>query len=60
MNARRILAAAISTVALLAVNVGMADSASAKSTSWGVDGSSQTSSTSWGTDGKLRGSTSWG
>lgn len=51
MNVRRIVAAVVSTVALLAVNVGIADSAAAKSTSWGIDGKtsqSQTSSTSWG------------
>jgi hypothetical protein len=51
MKFRRIIAAAVSTVALLAVNVGMADSASAKGTSWGVDAKSQkihTSGTSWG------------
>jgi hypothetical protein len=38
MNVRRIIAAAISTVALLAVNVGMADTASAKGSSWNVGG----------------------
>ena len=38
MNVRRIIAAAVSTVALLAVNVGMADSASAKGHHWSVVG----------------------
>ena len=36
MNVRRIIAAAISTVALIAVNVGVADTASAKGSQWGV------------------------
>lgn len=51
MNVRRIVAAVVSTVALLAVNIGVADSAAAKGTSWGVDGktsTSQTAGTSWG------------
>ena len=54
MNARRIIAAAISTVALVAVNIGIADSASA-GTSWGFNGQDskqttkvQTAGTSWG------------
>jgi hypothetical protein len=48
MNARRILAAVVSTVALLAVNVGVADSASAKSTSWHSQvQKNQHASTSW-------------
>ncbi|MGH3357131.1 MAG: hypothetical protein ACRDOJ_14630 [Nocardioidaceae bacterium] len=38
MNARRIIAAAISTIALIAVNVGAADSASARGSHWGFDG----------------------
>lgn len=37
MKFRRIIAAAVSTVALLAVNVGMADSAAARGTGWSVD-----------------------
>ncbi len=51
MNVRRILAAVVSTVALLAVNVAVADSASARGTSWGVDAKDQkvqTAGTSWG------------
>ncbi|HEX2177600.1 MAG TPA: hypothetical protein VHG70_16975 [Nocardioidaceae bacterium] len=52
MKFRRIIAAAVSTVALLAVNVGMADSAAAGS-SWGIaprDGQVQTTEgSSWGT-----------
>jgi hypothetical protein len=50
MNARRLIAAVVSTVALLAVNVGVADSASAKSTSWDSHSKVQknrTASTSW-------------
>lgn len=50
MNARRLIAAVVSTVALLAVNVGVADSASAKSTSWDSHSTVQqnrTASTSW-------------
>jgi hypothetical protein len=48
MKLRRILAAAISTVALLAVNVGMADGAAAKGSSWNVDdGRVQTYGSSW-------------
>jgi hypothetical protein len=55
MNARRIIAAAVSAVALLAVNIGIADSASA-GTSWGFNGQDakaqtakvQTFGTSWG------------
>jgi hypothetical protein len=41
MNVRRIIAAAVSTVALLAVNIGVVDSASAapsKGSSWSVTG----------------------
>lgn len=54
MNARRIIAAAVTTVALVAVNIGIADSASA-GTSWGFSGKDthtttkvQTAGTSWG------------
>ena len=49
MKLRRILAAAISTVALLAVNVGVADSAAAKSSGWSIDApsKSQTFSSGW-------------
>lgn len=49
MNARRIIAAVVSTVALIAVNVGIADSASAKTSSWHVTGpdSKQSSTSSW-------------
>jgi hypothetical protein len=51
MKLRRIIAAAISTVALLAVNVGMADSAAAKGSAWGVadtDQRVQTFGSAWG------------
>lgn len=51
MNVRRIIAAAVSTVALLAVNIGMAESASAKTSSWGVQGQTitiKTATSSWG------------
>lgn len=65
MNARRILAAVVSTVALLAVNVGVAESAAA-GTSWhviGKDSTVQTAGTSWhviGKDSKVNTSgTSW-
>ena len=34
MNARRIIAAAVTAAALLAVNIGVADSASAAGSSW--------------------------
>ena len=37
MKMRRILAAAVSAVALLAVNVGVAETVSAKGVAWGVD-----------------------
>jgi len=50
MNVRRIVAAAITAVALLAVNVGTAETASAKGTSWSIDGKDQkvqTAGTSW-------------
>lgn len=50
MNARRIIAAAISTVALLAVNIGAAETASAKGSSWSIvdQGSTvQTFGSSW-------------
>ena len=53
MNARRIIAAAVTTAALVAVNIGIADSASA-GTAWGFAGkdakptSVQTSGTAWG------------
>ena len=49
MNARRIIAAAITTAALLAVNIGVADSASA-GTAWNFapkDQKVQTSGTGW-------------
>jgi len=53
MNARRIIAAAITTAALLAVNVGVADSASA-GTGWSFNGKDtkqttkvQTAGTGW-------------
>ena len=55
MNARRIIAAAISTVALVAVNIGIADSASAAGTAWGFAGKEtkvQTAGTAWGVAGK--------
>jgi hypothetical protein len=51
MMIRRFVAAAVSAAAILALNVGMADSAAAKGTAWGVDGKStkiQTSGTAWG------------
>ncbi len=51
MNVRRIIAAAVTAVALLAVNVGAAETATAKGTSWGIDGKDQkvqTAGTSWG------------
>ena len=56
MNARRIIAAAVTAAALLAVNIGVADSASAAGTSWGWVGKDakvqtakvQTAGTSWG------------
>jgi hypothetical protein len=51
MKLRRIIAAAVSTVALLAVNVGVADSAAAKGSSWGITGkdtTTQTYGSSWG------------
>jgi hypothetical protein len=41
MKMRRIIAAAVSAIALIAVNVGVAESASAGS-SWSVDGKTQT------------------
>jgi hypothetical protein len=49
MNARRIIAAAVTAAALLAVNIGVADSASA-GTSWTFQGrttTAQTAGTSW-------------
>lgn len=49
MNVRRIIAAAVSTVALLAVNVGVAETASAGST-WnfaGSDSQVRTLGSSW-------------
>jgi hypothetical protein len=51
MNVRRIVAAVVSAAAVLALNVGMADSAAAKGTAWGVDGKDtkiQTAGTAWG------------
>lgn len=53
MTARRIIAAVVSTVALLAVNVGMADSASAKASAWGFSGGDSaktqtTNGSAWG------------
>ncbi len=51
MNVRRIIAAAISTVALIAVNVGVADTASAKGSQWGVSDPGkqvQTFGSQWG------------
>ena len=51
MNARRLIAAAVTAAALLAVNVGTADSASAAGTSWGFGPHTttvQTAGTSWG------------
>ena len=36
MNARRLIAAVVSAVALLAVNVAVAESAAAKGSAWGV------------------------
>jgi hypothetical protein len=55
MNARRIIAAAVAAAALLAVNIGVADSASASGTSWTIQGKDakaqttkvQTAGTSW-------------
>jgi hypothetical protein len=55
MNARRIIAAAVTAAALLAVNIGVAESASA-GTAWGFAGKDakvqttkvQTSGTAWG------------
>jgi hypothetical protein len=50
MTARRIIAAVVSTVALLAVNVGVADSAAAGS-NWGVvehDTKVKTAGSNWG------------
>jgi hypothetical protein len=53
MNARRVIAAVVSTVALLAVNVGMADSASARGSAWGFAGqdtvtTKATNGSAWG------------
>ena len=56
MNARRIIAAAVTAAALLAVNIGVADSASAAGTAWGFTGKDakvqttniQTAGTAWG------------
>jgi hypothetical protein len=51
MTARRIIAAVVSTVALLAVNVGIADTAAARGSAWGITGdSSKThpSGSAWG------------
>ena len=57
MKMRRIIAAAVSAVALIAVNVGVTESLSAKGTSWGVAGKDSTvtvaappskKGTSWG------------
>jgi hypothetical protein len=51
MKLRRLIAAAISAVALLAVNVGMADSASAQGSAWGVNDTDQrvqTFGSAWG------------
>jgi hypothetical protein len=42
MTARRLIAAVVSTVALLAVNVGIADSAAAKGSAWGITSTSET------------------
>ena len=42
MKMRRIIAATVSAIALIAVNVGVADSASAAGSSWSVDGKTQT------------------
>jgi hypothetical protein len=47
MNARRIIAAAVSVVALLAVNVGAADSAAAKTSAWNTGGHAQTATSAW-------------
>jgi hypothetical protein len=50
MKVRRIIAAAVSAAAVLALNVGMADSAAAKGTGWSVDGRDtkvQTTGTAW-------------
>jgi hypothetical protein len=44
MNARRIIAAAVTAAALLAVNIGIADSASA-GTSWSFNGQDTTTTT---------------
>lgn len=51
MTARRIIAAVVSTVALLAVNVGIADSAAARGSNWGIVDQTTTTKTAgsnWG------------
>lgn len=50
MNVRRIIAAVVSAAAVLALNVGMADSAAAKGTQWSITekgDKAQTHGTQW-------------